>query len=378
MPSNVLNFSRRLIARVATTAVAATFAVGALVPTGAVAAPAPSDPPADAEHLEIVAEQYNLARLRVERATAALEETDRRIESAQLRVRFVRARARSRAASLYVGAGAATSFPIGDARHVSDVHRRSRYLDAAEAPDRALVDDLQTVTAQLRTERDGQRAARDLLQRDARAVEAMKRRLDALAAQAAAAARVAQQASEAAARAAATPAPTNIAGTQSRPTSPSRPNPPSTGAPRPGPTPPPPPAPHPTPPPPNPTPPTGNEPPVSPSAGAVVAFARAQLGKPYAFATAGPSTFDCSGLTMAAWASVGVRMAHYSGSQAAISSRIAFSQLQPGDIVVFYADLHHVGLYIGGGMMIHAPQTGDVVKIAPAWRDTFQWGVRPH
>ena len=81
---------------------------------------------------------------------------------------------------------------------------------------------------------------------------------------------------------------------------------------------------------------------------------------------------------MAAWASVGVRMAHYSGSQAAISARLSYAQLQPGDIVVFYSDLHHVGLYIGGGMMIHAPQTGDVVKIAPAWRDTFQWGVRPH
>ena len=380
MPSNAPNFSRRLVARVATTAVAATFAIGALVPAGAVAAPAPSDPPADAEHLEIVAEQYNLARLRVERATAALEDTDRRIESAQLRVRLVHARARSRAASLYVGAGAATSFPIGDARHVSDVQRRSRYLDAAEAPDRALVDDLQTVTAQLRTERDGQRAARDLLERNARSAAAMKQRLETLAAQAAAAAaaRVAQQASDAAARAAATSAPTKPAGAQPRPTSPAGPTPPSTGAPRPGPTPPPPTAPHPTPPPPNPTPPTGSEPPVSSGASGAVAFARAQLGKPYAFATAGPATFDCSGLTMAAWASVGVRMAHYSGSQAAISARLSYSQLQPGDIVVFYSDLHHVGLYIGGGMMIHAPQTGDVVKIAPAWRDTFQWGVRPH
>ena len=376
MPSNALNLSRRLVARVATGTLAAAFSFGALVP-GALAAP--SDPPLDAEHLEVVAEQYNLARVKVERATAALEATDRRIEAAQLRVRLVRARARGRAASLYVGSGTATSFPIGDARQVSDVHRRSRYLDAAEAPDRALVDDLRTVMTQLRTERDGQRAARDLLERDARAAAAMKHRLDALAAQAADAARAAQQARDAAAKAAAvTPAPTNAFGAATRPPSPSSPTPSSSGAARPGPTPPPT-TPHPTPPPPGPTPPpSGNEPPVSPNAGAVVAFARAQLGKPYAFATAGPATFDCSGLTMAAWASVGVRMPHYSGSQASISSKLAYSQLQPGDIVVFYSDLHHVGLYIGGGMMIHAPQTGDVVKIAPAWRDTFQWGVRPH
>ena len=356
---------------------AATFALGALAPTGAIAAPAPSDPPADAEHLEIVAEQYNFARVRVERATAALEATDRRIEAAHLRVQLVQARARSRAASLYVGAGAATSFPIGDGQHVSDVRRRSRYLDAAEAPDRALVDDLQTVMTQLRTERQGQRAARDLLERDARSAAAMKQRLETLAAQAAAAARATQQAFEAAAKAAATPAPTNPAGTQPRPTSPTGATPPSVGTPRPGPTPPPT-TPNPTPPPPTPEPPTGNEPPVSSNAGAAVAFARAQLGKPYAFATAGPSTFDCSGLTMAAWASGGVRMPHYSGSQATMFSRVSYDQLQPGDIVVFYSDLHHVGLYIGGGMMIHAPQTGDVVKIAPAWRDNFQWGVRPH
>ena len=81
---------------------------------------------------------------------------------------------------------------------------------------------------------------------------------------------------------------------------------------------------------------------------------------------------------MAAWAAGGVRMPHYSGSQAAMFPKVTFDQLKPGDILVFYSDLHHVGLYIGGGMMIHAPQTGDVVKISPAWRTTFMWAVRPH
>ena len=80
---------------------------------------------------------------------------------------------------------------------------------------------------------------------------------------------------------------------------------------------------------------------------------------------------------MAAWAAAGVRMPHYSGSQAAMFPHVSWDQLRPGDIVVFYADYHHVGLYIGGGQMIHAPQTGDVVRIAPAYRTTFQFGVRP-
>jgi cell wall-associated NlpC family hydrolase len=127
-----------------------------------------------------------------------------------------------------------------------------------------------------------------------------------------------------------------------------------------------------------PAPPTSPTPP-APSGGAAtaVAYARAQLGKPYVFATSGPNTFDCSGLTMAAWRAAGVSMAHYSGSQAASFPKVGWSQLQPGDIVVFYSDYHHVGLYIGGGQLIHAPQTGDVVKIAPAWRENFQFGVRP-
>ncbi len=124
-------------------------------------------------------------------------------------------------------------------------------------------------------------------------------------------------------------------------------------------------------------PPTSAPPAPSSRAATAVAYARAQLGKPYVFATSGPNTFDCSGLTMAAWRAAGVSMAHYSGSQAASFPKVAWSQLQPGDIVVFYSDYHHVGLYIGGGAMIHAPQTGDVVKIAPAWRETFQFGVRP-
>ena len=371
MPSIALKSPRRFIARSVFLAVVLSFAVG---PIGASAAPVSE--PTDPEHLEVVAEQYNLARVKVDRATAALERTDRRIDAAQARVAVVQTRTRARATALYLGSSAQSPMPTGDAHQLADLHRRSRYLDAAENPDRVMLATLASELHHLAVERTNQRDARELLQRNADDAQRLKRRLETLAA--VALAQGLHPTGDAAGPISRTAAPNGA-------TNPNRPPPPGATptSTRPG-TPPtaPPPTPPPTSPPttpgPPPPPPVGNQPPVSPNAGAVVAYARAQLGKPYVFATSGPQTFDCSGLTMAAWASVGVRMPHYSGSQATMFPRVRYEQLQPGDIVAFYGDLHHVGLYIGGGMMIHAPQTGDVVKIAPAWRDTFQWGVRPH
>jgi cell wall-associated NlpC family hydrolase len=96
----------------------------------------------------------------------------------------------------------------------------------------------------------------------------------------------------------------------------------------------------------------------------VVQFAYAQLGKPYEWGAAGPSTFDCSGLTMSAWARANVSMPHSASKQYRAFPKVPRSQLQPGDIVLFYHDYHHNGIYIGNGKMIHAPTTGEVVSIA--------------
>lgn len=99
--------------------------------------------------------------------------------------------------------------------------------------------------------------------------------------------------------------------------------------------------------------------------GAVAAsFARAQLGKPYVFGAAGPSAFDCSGLTMAAWAQVGVYLPHAASQQYAMTTRIDQSQLEPGDLLFFYSDIHHVGIYVGGGIFVHAanPSVGVVAE----------------
>ena len=102
----------------------------------------------------------------------------------------------------------------------------------------------------------------------------------------------------------------------------------------------------------------------NPAAQLVVDFAVAQLGKPYVFAAAGPTSYDCSGLTMAAWARAGVELPHFARSQFGMGTHVNAADLQPGDLVFFYSDLHHVGIYIGGGNMIHAPTPGDVVKIS--------------
>lgn len=92
----------------------------------------------------------------------------------------------------------------------------------------------------------------------------------------------------------------------------------------------------------------------------VVGFALAQVGKPYKWGAAGPGAYDCSGLTMAAFARVGIRLPHQSGGQAGAGRAVSRSQLQRGDLVVYSG---HVGIALGGGRMVHAanPSTGIVV-----------------
>jgi peptidoglycan DL-endopeptidase CwlO len=94
----------------------------------------------------------------------------------------------------------------------------------------------------------------------------------------------------------------------------------------------------------------------------VVGIAMQYLGVPYVWGGASPSGFDCSGLVMYVYAQVGVSLPHYTGAQWNVGVPVAYSDLQPGDLV-FFDGLGHVGLYIGGGEFIHAPHTGDVVRI---------------
>ena len=97
--------------------------------------------------------------------------------------------------------------------------------------------------------------------------------------------------------------------------------------------------------------------------GGVVGIAMQYLGVPYVWGGASPSGFDCSGFSMYVFAQVGVSLPHHAASQYGMGSPVSRDQLAPGDLV-FFNGLSHMGIYIGGGQFIHAPRTGDVVKIS--------------
>lgn len=147
-----------------------------------------------------------------------------------------------------------------------------------------------------------------------------------------------------------TPEPTTPAPTTPAPTTPPAPA-PTTPAPAPAPTP---------------------APPASSGADAAIAFAAAQIGDPYKWGAAGPDAWDCSGLTAGAWAKGGKSLPHYSVAQFTGSTRITAAQLAPGDLVFWGSSsnpssIYHVGLYVGGGQMIHAPRTGRPVVRESIW-----------
>ncbi len=112
-------------------------------------------------------------------------------------------------------------------------------------------------------------------------------------------------------------------------------------------------------------------------AAVAVAEARAQLGKPYMWAAAGPNAFDCSGLTQWVWSKAGIALSHYTGAQWNEGRQVSTAELIPGDLLFFGADLHHVGIYIGAGKMIDAPHTGTVVRLEDVWWPRLAGAVRP-
>ncbi|MEU6554040.1 NlpC/P60 family protein [Streptomyces sp. NPDC046915] len=100
----------------------------------------------------------------------------------------------------------------------------------------------------------------------------------------------------------------------------------------------------------------------SAKAAKAIAFARAQIGKPYVWGATGPGSYDCSGLTQAAWRAAGVSLPRTTYDQVNAGTTVSLANAQPGDLVFFYDDVSHVGVYIGNGMMIHAPKPGAYVR----------------
>jgi peptidoglycan DL-endopeptidase CwlO len=316
---------------------------------------------ANGEQISMLAEQYNGAVLRLEDAERELAQVEAERDAAEQTTAALESRVAERGAALYVGAGAQSPLSWIDVADVNDAGSRSIYGGVATDRDSRLLDQLRAsredlALAETRIERARDAAQREIDDLDGRRreVEAANERQRELLAQVKgdlatlieeerareeAAEREQSAAAFARLRADSGGERSDLAGEPSQviPDAP------------------------------------------APSAGATaaVAYARAQLGKPYEYAATGPDTFDCSGLTMMAWAQAGVSMPHYSAAQGAMFPRVPDDQLSPGDLVIYYPDEHHVAIYVGGGMTIAATQTGDFIKLQPVFRSGYQYTVRP-
>jgi peptidoglycan DL-endopeptidase CwlO len=290
--------------------------------------------------LEVLTEQYNGLRVRLEHARSAAQAAERTAGERHLALQQVRDRVREIATRTYMSGGAdqATAafaaapdpqafldqastigyFAQQNSNRIKELAATTAAADQATKAKRASLDEVQALTDQIGTK---------------------KRRIESLLAKnkdKLAAAVKAERAEEAKRRAAAQPAAPSTATGGSAVG--------SVGA--------------------------------SAKALAAVAAAKSKLGAPYVWGGAGPSTFDCSGLTMWAYRQVGITLPHFTGAQWNAGRHVSRSELRPGDLVFFYSDLHHMGMYVGGGNMIHAPHTGDVVRIAPLAGRPYAGAVR--
>lgn len=323
---------------------------------------------ANAKRADILDERFLQARDAVRAAVEKVNEAQSQIKQTEDSVARLQRQLGGRAALLYMGAG--SQDPIGmDVTSVQELGSRAKYGEAAAEEDLRIVHLLelnqsklaaqkQDLDAQLAAAQDRQRAVKDAQRDVAGANAAIKKLLDSTNNQIKVLATQMEQNSQAAAADAekawlehqAAKARKGGAG------APGASDPGAVVAP-------------------------GDLP--APSAGAwkAVEFARKQLGKPYVYAGAGPDVWDCSGLTMVAWAQSGVVMEHGSQSQYMSFPHVPIDQLQPGDLV-FFGDTgptnHHVGMVVGPGVMIDAPHTGAYVELVSYFRDDLvPLGARP-
>ena len=117
--------------------------------------------------------------------------------------------------------------------------------------------------------------------------------------------------------------------------------------------------------------------PASGRAAAAVQYALAQVGDAYVYGAAGPGAFDCSGLTMMAWAQAGVGLPHSSRAQFGSGAHVSSGSLQPGDLVFYYSPISHVGIYIGNGLIAHAANPSSGVRVAGVFSMPYSGAVRP-
>jgi cell wall-associated NlpC family hydrolase len=306
----------RMPVRAAVTAVVVT---SGLLTAGPVQAAPTPDPEKLGRQAEILTEQYNGKRLELKKARRAQRAAERQAKQAQAEYEEVRSKAGALAASQYMmpGAGSEVSLFIGDEPQVAlDQSAASSYLAQQQVQKLREI-----VVMRMRYERSAG-AARERtgqIERLTKELAAKKAKIEKLISK----------------------IPASRGG-------------------------------------------TGGAPPASSSvsgrAGVVVNAALSRVGTPYVYGAAGPNSFDCSGLMLWAYAKIGMNLPHYTGAQYEMGTRISSrSQVQPGDILFFYGDLGHNGMYIGNGKMVHAPRSGknvEVVDLALYWWGQFQGASR--
>jgi cell wall-associated NlpC family hydrolase len=335
---------------------------------------------ANSQRADVLDEQFLQAQNAVAEANRQILTAEKGIADAQAQEAQLRKRLGGRAALLYMGAGSGD--PLGiNASSVQELGSRAKYGEAAAETDNRMIDQLKVLDEQLsrqtadlekqKIEAQNREKVAETARQEVQRINADTKQLlsstksdiivlankieqQRLAAQAAAArARMQAQAAQEAAQLAAQQAAARATSGNRSSSSPSPTNQAD----------------------------LANLPAPSGGAAAAVAYARAQLGKPYQYAGTGPDSYDCSGLTMMAWAQGGVSMAHGSQSQYLSFPKVPISQLQPGDLVFFGSSgptNHHVGMVVGNGMMIDAPHTGAFVQLVSYYRnDLVQLGSRP-
>jgi peptidoglycan DL-endopeptidase CwlO len=315
---------------------------------------------ANDNQISILDEQYNGAVLQIAQLNRSIAGAKQRLAVTQRHTIVLRDEVRARAAALYMNAGSGTLFPALDAHNAQEVATSSSYTAAAAARDNTLLSSLRSATAQFAARQKDLKNARDratsesnrlantrdeITQANARAHQLLSQvngeiatlvRQEQLARQAAAEA--AARAEFARKEAEQRQQSGGGFGNQQAPT---------------------------------------NLPPPSGAAAVAVHAAEAQLNKPYQFAASGPDSFDCSGLTMFAWAQAGVSMAHFAATQYTEFPHVPISQLAPGDLVFYGSPIHHVGMFVGNGTMIEAPHTGAFVRYSSIYRPDFVGASRP-
>jgi cell wall-associated NlpC family hydrolase len=320
----------------------------------------------NAEKLSALNEQIHSTQNDLDQANAEIQDADAQVAAAKAKTQQLQAAVAARAAAVYTQSGTTSGVEELDAQNAQDLSTKRKYSALAAQRDAQIVNDLAKAKEQLTARKAEAVQARDAAQGKQDQLGAQQQKLQAgqaeleklnskvtgelatLVAQAeqerqakAAAAAAAQYQLQQQQQAQAAPVAASNTGGSTNTTNASR-----TSA---------------------------TPPPTSGGVSAVLAYAYAQLGKPYCYAGAGPSCFDCSGLTMMAWAQAGVRMSHGSYDQQASFPAVSMNALQPGDLVFWDG---HVGIYVGNGSVLHAPHTGTVVQITPIWPGVIG-AVRP-